>query len=164
MKGKRWFWGIGAIGLLFAGLLVWWLVEGLGSSQSGNPPGEAPGALNQRNIERSRALYLANCSQCHGTEGEGQPNWRQRNPDGTFLAPPHDSTGHTWHHGDSLLFRIIQDGGKVYEDPGFKSMMPAFGDMLSSEEIRAVITYLKSLWDANQRDSQAEVSRQDPFP
>ncbi len=164
MKDKRLFWGIGAIGLLFAGLLVWWLVEGLGSSQSGNPMGEAQGAMNQLKVERGRALYLTNCSQCHGAEGEGQPNWRQRNPDGTFLPPPHDSTGHTWHHGDGRLFRIIQDGGKVYEDPGFKSMMPAFGDTLSSEEIRAVVTYLKSLWDPNQRDSQAEVSRQDPFP
>ncbi len=113
---------------------------------------------------RGEQLYQNNCAQCHGFRGEGNPNWRERNPDGTYLPPPHDSTGHTWHHADTLLYQIIRDGGAIYETPGFKSLMPAFGDQLTPEETGAVITYLKSLWEPDQRASQAKVSRQVPLP
>jgi len=152
------------VGLVFAGTLVWWLMGGIDIPFRGDSMGDLLQSLEPGRVEHGRDLYLANCSQCHGVNGEGQPNWLQRNPDGTFLAPPHDSTGHTWHHSDGLLFRIVREGGKIYEDPGFKSMMPAFGDTLNDEEIQAVITYLKILWDPEQRDAQAEHSVQDPFP
>ena len=54
--------------------------------------------------------------------------------------------------------------------PNFKSGMPAFGDLLSHEEIIAVLTYVKSLWgdktkrDISIRESQARASEFDPFP
>jgi hypothetical protein len=28
----------------------------------------------------------------------------QRKPDGKLPAPPHDASGHTWHHADAQLF------------------------------------------------------------
>lgn len=122
----------------------------------------SPGPADQ--LAQGRAIYQANCAACHGQSGEGQPSWRRQNPDETYPAPPHDATGHTWHHGDGLLFRIVRDGGKIYETPGFKSAMPAFGDRLSGEEIRAVIAYLKTLWDTEKRTYQAEASKNDPLP
>ncbi|MCH7712033.1 MAG: cytochrome c [Chloroflexi bacterium] len=120
--------------------------------------------LDEGQIERGRAVYQANCAQCHGANAEGQASWLQRNLDGTLKAPAHDVTGHTWHHSDGLLFRIVRDGGMVYETTGFKSGMPGFGDRLNSEEIRAVITYLKSLWGPEERSFQKEGSLRDPFP
>ncbi|MSQ41863.1 MAG: cytochrome c [Dehalococcoidia bacterium] len=115
-------------------------------------------------MARGGAIYQANCARCHGVEGEGASNWRTRLPDGTLPPPLHDATGHTWHHADGLLYRIVRDGGAIYESEGFKSAMPAWGDRLSPEEIRAVVTFLKSLWGAEERAFHGEVSRQDPFP
>ena len=118
-------------------------------------------------------LFVANCAVCHGQGGEGQRDWRVRKPDGTLPAPPLNGDGHTWHHADGLLYRIVSQGGNLFEDAdssAFKSAMPAFGDRLSHEEIIAVLTYVKSLW-ADKTDlgfpiseSQALVSEQDPFP
>ena len=164
MKVRRWIWVIGAGGFLVAGALLWWLVAGPGSSATENTGGHALVPLDPKQVDIGRTLYQANCAQCHGVNAEGDPNWRQSNPDGTFLPPPHDSTGHTWHHGDGLLFRYVRDGGKIYENPAFKSMMPPFGDRLIDEEIRSVITYLKSLWGPSERAAQADASREDLFP
>ena len=120
-----------------------------------------------------RELFAANCAVCHGAEGEGQPNWHIANDDGTLPAPPLNGDGHTWHHADGLLYRVVSQGGAQFEspsDPGFKSAMPAFEDRLSHEEIIAVLTYVKSLWgnkvrmDFSIRESQELLSQRDPFP
>ncbi|NQW24150.1 MAG: cytochrome c [SAR202 cluster bacterium] len=163
-RGKIQLWGVGAAGLLVAGVLIWWFVAEIPDTRLGNPATESVQSLESTQIEIGRTTYQANCAQCHGANAEGQPFWQQRNTDGTLKPPPHDETGHTWHHSDGLLFRIVRDGGTIYETPGFKSSMPAFGDRLSSEEIKAVITYFKSLWGPEIRSSQAEVSQRDPFP
>lgn len=163
---SRWVWyvvSLGALIVLLTGLAFWWLTRETGQSQRGDADALIQ-PLDLRLVEKGRGVYQANCSQCHGANAEGQPNWRQRNPDGTYRAPPHDASGHTWHHSDGLLYRIVLDGGKVYEDPGFKSMMPAFGDRLNPEEIQAVIIYLKSLWGPQERAFHAQVSLEDPFP
>ena len=49
-------------------------------------------------------IYQARCASCHGAELEGQANWRERGADGILPAPPHDASGHTWHHPDAVLF------------------------------------------------------------
>jgi mono/diheme cytochrome c family protein len=115
-------------------------------------------------IQQGQQVYFANCATCHGAQGEGQPDWKVQKLDGTYPAPPHDSSGHTWHHGDGLLFRYGKYGGAALEIPAFESGMPAFEGKLSDEEIKAVILYLKTLWGQNEREFQAEVSKQDPFP
>jgi mono/diheme cytochrome c family protein len=96
------------------------------------------------------ALYTEHCAACHGARLEGQPEWRKPKPDGTLPAPPHDETGHTWHHGDGLLTDYIRRGGAaVLKDAGienFPSAMPGFGDVLSGADITAVLDYIKSTW------------------
>jgi mono/diheme cytochrome c family protein len=114
--------------------------------------------------ELGRQIYQQNCAACHGVRGEGQPNWPVQRPDGSYPAPPHDATGHTWHHSDGLLFRIVKDGGASLNIPNFKSDMPAFGQQLQDEEIRAVINHLKTFWEAEQRERQSQASQNDPFP
>ncbi len=98
-------------------------------------------------IRLGRVLYADNCASCHGSKLEGETaNWRQRNSNGTLPAPPHDETGHTWHHGDALLFDIIKFGGKSDEANGFISNMPAFKDDLSDLEIHNILAFIKSSW------------------
>jgi mono/diheme cytochrome c family protein len=131
---------IGAVVLLLAiGAGLWAMVGGDAVPQRIRADDAALVAL-------GADVYARECAACHGVRLEGQPNWRSRLPDGGFPAPPHDDTGHTWHHADGLLFRITRDGGGSVAPPGFKSNMPAFGDRLSDREIQAVLSYIKSRW------------------
>ena len=106
-------------------------------------------------------VYQATCASCHGPEGEGQPNWTQRGPDGVYPAPPHDSTGHTWHHADVDLIEIITRGGQaVYGSEELPSGMPAFGDVLTDDEIEAVLEYIKTFWGDEERAFQERLNEQ----
>ena len=120
-----------------------------------------------------QAIFASTCAACHGVNGEGQPNWHIPREDGTLPAPPLNGDGHTWHHGDGLLYRIVSEGGSFLEVPSvsnFKSSMPSFGEQLSHDELVAVITYLKTLWTGKTSrglsivESQVLVSEKDPFP
>jgi len=134
----------------------------LGCSR-GAPGGTSSGPVaDDAVITLGRSIYQTNCATCHGVNGQGQPGWKSPNADGTYLPPPHDSTGHTWHHSDRQLLDIIRRGGQAaYGSPGFTSGMPAWGDRLNDQEIRAVLAYLKSFWGPAERESQAQISSQD---
>lgn len=108
-----------------------------------------------------RELYLANCAGCHGADLEGQPDWMKRNENGRLPAPPHDESGHTWHHSDKQLFTITKFGLQAIA-PGYESDMPAFENVLSDDEIRSILSYIKSTWPERERNYQAERSRADP--
>lgn len=109
-----------------------------------------------------REIYAANCAACHGANLEGQPNWRSRLPGGALPAPPHDETGHTWHHPDRQLFSITKCGGAYAAPKSFVSAMPGFGDSLSDREILASLAYIESRWPAPIRQRQDRASRQNP--
>lgn len=116
-------------------------------------------------VSRGRQVYLEHCAVCHGQNAEGQPNWKQPDANGNMPAPPHDDTGHTWHHADGLLYELIRDGFRdPLKPPDSPLTMPAFGDSLSDAEIRAVITYFKSLWSQESRRFQWQVTQQQPLP
>lgn len=111
-----------------------------------------------RNIEAGRNLYLGNCASCHGVNLEGQPNWQSPNAEGVLPAPPHDATGHTWHHNDELLFEYTKLGGKAALEmkgvSSFNSGMPAFGETLTDNEIWDVLAYIRSTWSEQEREAQ----------
>ena len=72
-------------------------------------------------------------------------------------APPHDASGHTWHHGDDVLIESIKLGGaRLPDNIGGFSDMPAFEGVLKDEEIAAVLTYIKSTWPEDIRGIQWE--------
>ena len=117
------------------------------------PDDAAVTALGQR-------VYVAQCAACHGAQLQGQPNWRERGPDGRLPAPPHDASGHTWHHPDELLFRITKLGvGKAANLQGHVSAMPAYEGVLSDEEIVAVLSWIKARWPADIRARHDELNR-----
>jgi mono/diheme cytochrome c family protein len=99
-------------------------------------------------VEVGKTVYAEHCAACHGANLEGQPNWRSYLPGGGLPAPPHDQSGHTWHHTDQLLFDYTKSGGAALVPEGFKSNMPAFRNSLSDDDIWAVLSYIKSTWPA----------------
>lgn len=117
-------------------------------------PARGADASNRRLVAEGELLYEQQCAACHGINLEGQPNWRQRNDDGTLPAPPHDATGHTWHHPDQMLFEITKYGTTAFVGEDYKSTMIGFGDKLEDEEIWAVLSYIKSRWPKKIQDAQ----------
>ena len=93
-----------------------------------------------------RAVYAENCASCHGVALEGQAKWRQRDADGYLPAPPHDETGHTWHHPDSYLFLMTKYGIEKMIGKSYPNNMPAYEDKLTDEEILAALSYITSTW------------------
>ncbi len=75
------------------------------------------------------AVFKQRCSMCHGADGKGFP----------ALKTP-DFTDPKWQESiqDSELVETIKNGKKG-------TPMPAFGDKLSEDEIKAVVAHIRSL-------------------
>ena len=126
-------------------------------------PALADHELENRDLEDGRVLYTEHCASCHGAKLEGQPNWRRIGKDGLLPAPPHDRTGHTWHHDNMLLFDYTKLGGKALMAArgiaGFKSGMQGFGDALTDDEIWDILAFIRSTWPDRMRKIQASRNR-----
>ena len=137
--------------LLVAGGMAAWIL--MPNRSGANPTDPAQVAL-------GKTVYGENCASCHGARLEGQPNWRDPKPDGRLPAPPHDAEGHTWHHPQDMLFRITRDGIAAVAPKGYKSDMPAFGQTLTDEQIRAVLAFIASRWPKDIRTRWAALPEQ----
>jgi len=128
--------------------------------------GRTPGVAgidpkDEAKVTRGKTVYATSCASCHGAELQGQANWRQRLSSGRMPAPPHDDSGHTWHHPDEVLFGITKEGlvpGK-YGPPGYVSDMPAFGGILSDADIAAALSYIQSRWSPEVRQARESMMR-----
>ena len=128
-----------------------------GWSQPETPSADPP---DPEQLALGKRIYEQYCAACHGERLQGHPNWRKRLPSGKFPAPPHDETGHTWHHPDELLFGITKHGlVPPYAPEDYESDMPAFKDILTDEEIWAVLAYIKSTWPEDIRAFQEEANQ-----
>ena len=100
-------------------------------------------------VQLGQKIYAAHCIACHGAKLQGQPNWRERDASGRLPAPPHDASGHTWHHPDEQLFALTKHGvAKVANLKDYQSNMPVYEGVLSDAEIVAVLSWIKSQWPA----------------
>ena len=141
--------GIGVLAALGAAAYVW--TGSAGDVQSGV-------MLESVDLVAGKALYAETCAACHGVNLEGQDNWRSPGEDGRLPAPPHDETGHTWHHEDQVLFNYTRLGGRemmAAQGMEFDSGMPGFGDQLTDQEIWNILGYIKSTWPKEIQDMQA---------
>ncbi len=111
-------------------------------------------------VRRGAEVYAAQCAACHGARLEGQPDWRRRGPDNRLPAPPHDASGHTWHHPDELLIRITKFGPAAVVSGPYESNMPAYAEVLSDADIRAALSYIKSTWPEDARRYQDSINEQ----
>ena len=133
---------LSGLGVLLAGAVIYYL------SSPANEA-EANFALKHKDaavVSLGKQVYAQNCASCHGVALEGQANWQQRDADGYLPAPPHDETGHTWHHPDSYLFLLTKYGIEEMIGKPYPNNMPAYEEKLTDEEILAVLSYIKSTW------------------
>lgn len=139
---------VGGAILAILAILAGWRYAGMGSTA----------VASADVIAQGRQVYADQCAACHGADLEGQPDWRTPLASGRLPAPPHDATGHTWHHPDEVLFRIVREGTAAIVGDRYESDMPGFGGVLSDTEIRAVLEFIKSTWPERERAHQATVS------
>lgn len=136
------------------GLAVAIALLGAGCERTGAPADTAA-------LQEGEAIYRAECASCHGAKLEGQPNWRIRRPDGKLPAPPHDASGHTWHHPMAQLVAITKWGMvPPNAPPGYPSDMPAFAGKLNDRQIALVLAYIEQQWPAEIRAQRAEREKQ----
>ncbi len=119
------------------------------------PPRQSPPAPPRTPIPAASApealaagahLYQRHCVACHGEGGR------------SGIAAPLDQYGHAWHHPDSFLTQTIREGtsraGAELSLPEIP--MPAFGALLTPEEIRTLIAFCKAAWTPDQQRVQWE--------
>ena len=153
MSKARWVVAAAATGLAVLAAAVY--LTSLGKNDGFIDP-----SADEGRITLGKTVYAANCAACHGVNLEGQANWRERLANGRLPAPPHDKTGHTWHHPDRLLIDMVKNGlvpGRT-APPGYESDMPAYAGILTDDEIVAVIAYIKSTWPPKVLQAQKEVT------
>ena len=145
---------LSALGVLLFGLVIYYL---------SSPANEAEANITLKHkdaavVDLGRAVYAENCASCHGVALEGQVNWQQRDADGYLPAPPHDETGHTWHHPDSYLFSMTKYGIEEMIGKPYPNNMPAYEDKLTDEEILAVLSYIKSTWSGRTQRQHDQIN------
>lgn len=106
--------------------------------------------LDAARVAQGKVLYQQHCAACHGAQLEGAQDWKKSLPDGSLPSPPHDNSGHTWHHSDALLLFILANGGDIQQN----SKMPAFQDKLTEAEMAAILDFIKSHWGKDEREFQ----------
>ena len=145
-----------------AGLLLAtgaWLAVAGEARQDATAPVEIMGRVaGPEMLAFGERIYAENCASCHGAKLEGQPSWKRRLESGRMPAPPHDETGHTWHHSDADLVRLTKEGVAAVVGGSYESDMPGFGDVLTEDEILAVLAFIKSTWPERQREYQAAIT------
>lgn len=154
MTGRRLLLGLGVVAML-AGATMLWLRLDRAAERADLLRPDDPAV-----VARGEAVYREACADCHGVELEGQPNWRERRDDGRLPAPPHDASGHTWHHADALLFQLTKLGPATLAGGSYESDMPGFEGVLSDEEIVAALSYIKSRWPPEIRERHDLINRQ----
>lgn len=102
----------------------------------------APACAATGDAEKGKVIYIKRCDWCHGEYGDGAgPASDRLNP------PPRDFTSGNYKiktsnfgeiiPNDDDIFRMIRDGM-----PG--TAMPGWGDLLSDEDIRDLVAYVKT--------------------
>lgn len=111
--------------------------------------------VSQETLEKGARLYTTHCQSCHGNgRGEGR----------VLFVPSHGPDGHTWHHSDRNLADIIMNGSDAVHEmmreliqvPEDRPRMPAWRDILSEEDVRAIIAHIKTFWMEEQHRFQRE--------
>jgi len=154
---KRAVWWKGAVAALAAAVAAgaWWAWQGSSRPAASTPIAGADAAT----VAAGKPIYERHCATCHGANLEGQPNWRERRADGRLPAPPHDDSGHTWHHPDEVLIAITRQGLKPPLAPdGYQSDMPGFDGVLTESEVRSVLAWIASRWSAESRAHQLRIT------
>jgi len=92
-------------------------------------------------LHSGRQIFQAGCAACHGPSGEGTPQYLAG-----FVRPDSFPNFSECYGSEDEYTRdwteIIRDGGPAR---GFSQIMPAFGSVLTAQQINAVVRYVRSL-------------------
>lgn len=109
-----------------------------GSHSSSAASASAAAAKNPASASDGAVVYIANCSSCHQTNGQGIP--------GAF--PP--LAGNPTVTGNPVAVIAIVKGGLegrlVVNGQAYSGIMPRWRGVLTDEQIASVITYVRSSW------------------
>ena len=94
-------------------------------------------------VFRAIPLYDANCRSCHGASTGGSSK---------DIPPPLNMNGQAWHYADQQLTDIILNGVST---PG-RAPMPAFKNKLTQDQVKAILTLIKTWWTDEQRAYQKQ--------
>ena len=115
--------------------------------------------LDQDLVNLGKLVYKNNCASCHGVNLEGQERWRQPDVNGYMPAPPHDESGHTWHHPDEYLFLMTKYGLEEIIGQEYPNNMPTYNEVLSDQEIVATLSFIKSTWSTRIRQQHDKINK-----
>ncbi|MFW6083619.1 MAG: c-type cytochrome [Gemmatimonadota bacterium] len=106
-------------------------------SQLDAAPGIRPSATVVPDTTTPAEVYQAACAACHGSDGTGAP--------ATSVAfeeplPDFSDCSFATREPDADWAAVAHEGGPVR---GFSSMMPAFGDALTDEEVELALAYVR---------------------
>ncbi len=76
---------------------------------------------NTAQVALGAELYVTHCAECHEANLEEDWDWQTPLGDGGLRAPPHDESGHTWHHTDDYLFAYTKTVAKGWFPPSSKA-------------------------------------------
>ena len=152
------------IGVLLAGALAYWYKMPHQSNATPQNTDNVLSVLDVNDVTKvtlGKKVYSQHCATCHGANLEGQPNWKYPGADGRLPAPPHDESGHTWHHPDSYLIHVVKESltPGVDKPIDYQNNMPAFGKILSNSEVIAVLSYIKSTWSIDYQEWQEDANK-----
>lgn len=109
-----------------------------GSQSTAAASASAAAANNPASASDGGAVYIANCSSCHQTNGQGVP--------GAF--PP--LAGNPVVTGNPIAtIAIVKnglDGRVVVNGQAYSGIMPRWKGVLSDDQIASVLTYIRSSW------------------
>lgn len=107
------------------------------------PPQASPPLADSETLD-GEALYARHCAACHGDMGEGD-GWNAPN---LPVAPTaHADAAQMSTRPDDSLYDAIFAGGYVLDR---SPRMPAFGEHLTTEQIRALVAHIRELCDCTQ--------------
>lgn len=126
---------IGAFAFAVLGALL--LCLGVVANTSGQRMTVSP---KHPNLQSGKAVWNGGCIACHGADGKGAPESYTvfTRPD---TWPDMTRCDQTTPEPDSAYKAVILHGGRGL---GFSQIMPAFGDLLTNEQIDDVIAYLRT--------------------
>ncbi|HEY1978140.1 MAG TPA: cytochrome c [Candidatus Baltobacteraceae bacterium] len=130
--------------LAAAASLAWLLVllPACGSraakSDAGARVSQAIAKINPASANDGGRVYIKNCSSCHQVDGRGVP--------GAFppLAANPLVTGNPLRTIAIVKFGV--SGKTMVEGGGYNGTMPAWGQLISDEDIASVVSYIRASW------------------
>ena len=143
MRGWSWAAGGTALGLAALMIAAWHVAS----------PRAVAAPTDERDIQAGRALFATHCATCHGEGGRG---------DGAsaagFATRPSDLADGRLMNGlpDEFLVSVITHGGPAQ---GLAPTMPPFDRTLSAEQVRRIVSFVRTLARPEYRGGPPDLAR-----